>query len=163
MSIKFIRLFSKDQFNLSKLLHKSHSISMSTSVAPNSNQQFKVFVTQPIPDEAIEILNSNKSINLFINDQTPLSREKLLNSVVDCDAIFCTLNEKIDSELLDKAGKKLKVIATCSVGYDHIDLKECKSRNIPVGYTPGVLTGILYTFYISLNMEPHNNFNRRNC
>ena len=36
----------------------------------------------------------------------------------------------------------IKVIATCSVGYEHIDLKECAARNIPVGYTPGVLTGI---------------------
>ena len=27
-----------------------------------------------------------------------------------------------------------------SVGHDHIDLKECKSRNIVVGYTPDVLT-----------------------
>jgi glyoxylate/hydroxypyruvate reductase len=33
-----------------------------------------------------------------------------------------------------------KVIGTCSVGYDHIDVKECTSRNIPLGFTPGVLT-----------------------
>jgi glyoxylate/hydroxypyruvate reductase len=146
MSIKIFRLFSKDHFNLSKLIQKSHCASMSTSIALKTSNRLKVFVTQPIPVEAIELLNSNKSIDLFINDQLPLSREKLLNSVVDCDALFCTLNEKIDNELLDKAGSKLKVIATCSVGYDHIDLKECKSRNIPVGYTPGVLTGILNHF-----------------
>lgn len=27
-----------------------------------------------------------------------------------------------------------------SVGYDHIDVPEVKSRNIPIGYTPDVLT-----------------------
>ena len=27
-----------------------------------------------------------------------------------------------------------------SVGYDHIDLAACKKRNLPVGYTPEVLT-----------------------
>ncbi len=27
-----------------------------------------------------------------------------------------------------------------SVGFDHVDLQECKKRNIPVGYTPNVLT-----------------------
>ena len=26
------------------------------------------------------------------------------------------------------------------MGYDHLDLVECKKRNIPVGYTPDVLT-----------------------
>jgi hypothetical protein len=162
MSLKFIQLFSKHQFFLSSL-QKTYSVSMSTSVALKTNQQLKVFVTQPIPAEAIELLNSNKSINLIINDQTPLSREKFLNSVIDCDAIFCTLNEKIDNELLDKAGNKLKVIATCSVGYDHIDLKECKSRHIPVGYTPGVLTGIRVILIVFLKIEAYFNFDRCNC
>ena len=27
-----------------------------------------------------------------------------------------------------------------SVGYDHIDMAECRARNIPVGFTPDVLT-----------------------
>jgi len=34
-----------------------------------------------------------------------------------------------------------QVIGTCSVGYDHIDIKECEIKKIKVGYTPGVLTG----------------------
>lgn len=54
--------------------------------------------------------------------------------------MYCALTEKIDSELLDKAGPDLKVIGTISVGYDHIDLAECKKRGIRVGYTPDVLT-----------------------
>jgi glyoxylate reductase len=33
----------------------------------------------------------------------------------------------------------LKVISTCSVGVDHIDLAAATARGIPVGYTPGVL------------------------
>jgi lactate dehydrogenase-like 2-hydroxyacid dehydrogenase len=32
------------------------------------------------------------------------------------------------------------VVATCSAGVNHIDLKECFKRKIPVGYNPGVLT-----------------------
>ena len=27
-----------------------------------------------------------------------------------------------------------------SVGYDHIDVAECARRNLPIGYTPDVLT-----------------------
>lgn len=45
-----------------------------------------------------------------------------------------------DTLTLLLVGSKLKVIGTMSVGYDHIDLNECKRRNITVGYTPNVLT-----------------------
>ena len=34
----------------------------------------------------------------------------------------------------------MKVVSTMSVGYDHIDIEECKRRGIRVGYTPDVLT-----------------------
>lgn len=37
-------------------------------------------------------------------------------------------------------GPQLKCIGTMSVGYDHIDIAECRARNIPVGFTPDVLT-----------------------
>jgi glyoxylate/hydroxypyruvate reductase len=43
----------------------------------------------------------------------------------------------IDKELLSVAGDKLKMLATLSVGYDHIDVKECKKRGVSIGYTPG--------------------------
>lgn len=38
------------------------------------------------------------------------------------------------------SGPSLKVVSTFSVGYDHVDLKELKSRGIKLGYTPNVLT-----------------------
>jgi len=37
-------------------------------------------------------------------------------------------------------GSQLTVIGTMSVGYEHVDVIECRSRNIVVGYTPDVLT-----------------------
>lgn len=71
-------------------------------------EQYKVFVTQPIPKEASDIMVKNK-LELIINNSTPLSREKLIDSTKNCDALFCTLNEKIDQDFLDKAGGNLKV------------------------------------------------------
>lgn len=56
------------------------------------------------------------------------------------DAIYCSLSDKIDRDVLDAAGSQLKVIATISVGYDHIDVKECRQRGVKIGYTPDVLT-----------------------
>jgi len=37
-------------------------------------------------------------------------------------------------------GAQLRVIGTMSVGYEHVDVAECQSRDIVIGYTPDVLT-----------------------
>jgi phosphoglycerate dehydrogenase-like enzyme len=72
-----------------------------------------VFITQPIPDQALEILSS-KELDLVINKQLPLTRAKLIDSLRECDALFCTLNEKIDKEVLDVA-ENLKVAYFCLI------------------------------------------------
>jgi len=36
--------------------------------------------------------------------------------------------------------KKLKVVSTVSVGFEHIDIKACEARGVKVGNTPDVLT-----------------------
>ncbi len=37
-----------------------------------------------------------------------------------------------------------------SVGYDHVDVADCKKRGIPVGYTPDVLTDATAELTVSL-------------
>ncbi|MFH4979415.1 hypothetical protein AB6A40_006124 [Gnathostoma spinigerum] len=68
-----------------------------------------------------------------------MRRDLLLSEIPKHEGLYCLLRDKIDKELLD-LGKKLKVVSTMSVGYDHIDLEECKRRNIVVTITPDVLT-----------------------
>ncbi|MCL4143025.1 UNVERIFIED_CONTAM: hypothetical protein GTU68_039196, partial [Idotea baltica] len=70
----------------------------------------------------------------------PIPRDELLKRIQGKNGLFCLITEKIDKELLDAAGPSLKVVSTFSVGYDHIDLDEVKTRKIKVGYTPGVPT-----------------------
>jgi hypothetical protein len=48
------------------------------------------------------------------------------------------------------SGKHLKVIGTMSVGYDHIDVAEVRSRGIRIGYTPDVLTDAVAELTIAL-------------
>lgn len=71
--------------------------------------------------------------------QGQMPRELLLDRVAEIDALYCAFKNKINKELLDRA-PNLKVISTMSVGFDHIDMEECKRRGIRVGHTPGVLT-----------------------
>ncbi|KAJ8974400.1 hypothetical protein NQ317_011244 [Molorchus minor] len=70
----------------------------------------------------------------------PVPRDELLGNVENKHGLFCMLTDRIDSEVLDKAGKKLKIVATMSVGYDHIDVNEIKKRKIKIAYTPDILT-----------------------
>lgn len=73
-------------------------------------------------------------------EASTIPKPELLKAVIGLDALFCTLNDKIDAELLAAAGSKLKTIGTMSVGYDHIDIAACKQHGIRIGYTPDVLT-----------------------
>jgi tRNA nucleotidyltransferase (CCA-adding enzyme) len=99
---KKLVFFNENKKIVLKIQNKSK---MSTS---SSNKRFKVYVTQPIPNEAMEILKEN-DLDVNLNETTPLDRNTLLKSVKNIDALFCTLNEKINSELLNEAGDQLKV------------------------------------------------------
>ena len=51
--------------------------------------------------------------DLFFSDEEgPISRQHLLDSVSDKEALFCLLTDKIDQQVLQKA-QKLKVIGQC--------------------------------------------------
>lgn len=57
--------------------------------------------------------------------------------VTGADAILSTLNDKITGQVMDKAGKQLKIVANYAVGFDNINLEAAKARNIFVTNTPG--------------------------
>lgn len=75
--------------------------------ADAANKQ-RIFVTLPLPDEALKLLES-KNVDLILNREASLRRETLLESVKNCDALLCSLRERIDKQVLDAAGDKLKV------------------------------------------------------
>jgi hypothetical protein len=92
------KLNSNRILKLFNLINVKKQISLYHPMSTLSNKkQFKVFVTQPIPSEALQILQENNLDNT-INTKTPLDRETLLKSVQNVDALFCTLNEKINVE-----------------------------------------------------------------
>ncbi|MGE0802685.1 MAG: 2-hydroxyacid dehydrogenase [Lautropia sp.] len=57
----------------------------------------------------------------------------------DCDALYVVASDKVDAALLD-ACPRLRMVATGSVGHNHIDLAACGRRGIVVSNTPDVLT-----------------------
>ncbi len=54
--------------------------------------------------------------------------------------LLVTPFDRIDASFFDRVAASVKIVATRSVGYDHIDIAAAARRHIPVAYTPGVLT-----------------------
>ena len=65
--------------------------------------------------------------------------EDLRARAADKDALFVVTSDKVDEPLL-QASPRLKLVATGSVGYNHIDLAACARRGVLVTNTPDVLT-----------------------
>ena len=99
----------------------------------------KVFVSRVIPDEGLARVREATDATVW-EDELPPPRDRLLAAVEGCDGILTLLTDKVDDELLDRAGPQLKVVSNFAVGFDNIDVGACTRRGIPVGNTPGVLT-----------------------
>lgn len=73
------------------------------------------------------------------------------------DAVFCVLTDRIDNEVLEYAGSQLKVVASMSVGLDHLDISSLQRRSIKIGYTPNVLTESTAELIIALLLATSRN------
>jgi lactate dehydrogenase-like 2-hydroxyacid dehydrogenase len=99
-----------------------------------------IYVTRIIPQPGLDIVQQNIEHVEINPDDLILSRDVLLQKVKGCDGLLPLLTDKIDAEVMDTAGKQLKVIANYAVGFDNIDVKAATARGIMVTNTPGVLT-----------------------
>jgi glyoxylate reductase len=95
-----------------------------------------IFVTRRFADSGIQALNAaGYDVEIYPKDQI-ISREELLKSVRGRDALLSLLTDRIDDEVLNAAGPKLKVVANYAVGFDNVDLPAAKRRGVIVTNTP---------------------------
>ncbi len=91
----------------------------------------------------------------FSSYQPILTSEKLdettFSKYADAEIISCFIYSKLTKEVLEKFSN-LKLIATRSTGFDHIDLNYCKEKNIKVTNVPtyGAHTVAEHTFALIL-------------
>ncbi len=78
------------------------------------------------------------------------------NDYANAEAISVFIYSKISKDVLDKF-HNLKLIATRSTGFDHIDMEECKRRGIRVANVPfyGENTVAEHTFALILSLSRH--------
>lgn len=71
--------------------------------------------------------------NELVFFDTPL--DEATPGIETFEVVVTFIHTQLNKEFLDKM-PNLKFITTMSTGFDHIDLEECKSRNIPVSNVP---------------------------
>jgi lactate dehydrogenase-like 2-hydroxyacid dehydrogenase len=89
-------------------------------------------VTQRMRDEFDAVLAEEKDWDL----------PQTLKAIADhrADALFFSSNLKLNGATIASLPDHLKIAATCSVGYDHIDVPAAKAKGLIVTNTPEVLT-----------------------
>ncbi len=99
----------------------------------------RVVVCREIFQEAYESIEAEADAEIW-TEYLPMSRTVLLEKVKGIDGLLSMVTERVDAELMDSAGSRLRVISQFGVGFDNIDVAEATSRGIAVGNTPDVLT-----------------------
>lgn len=100
----------------------------------------RVLVTARLPGDAVARVRVAGHDVSARDVDSPMPRDELLAAVAGCDALVAMLVDRVDAELLDAAGPRLRVVANVAVGHDNVDLAACRERGVTVTNTPGVLT-----------------------
>ncbi len=99
----------------------------------------KVIVTRKLPDAVETRMRELFDAELNLDD-IPMDVESLAAAVSRAEVLACTITDRIDRDLIARAGPQLKLIANFGVGVDHIDVVAANAGGIIVTNTPGVLT-----------------------
>ena len=99
----------------------------------------RVLVTRKLPAEVEARLA--RDYDAILNKEDRLyGPDDLIAAAEGCDALLPAPTEKLTAEVVGRLPASIRVIATFSVGFEHIDTAACKARGIVVGNTPDVLT-----------------------
>jgi glyoxylate reductase len=99
----------------------------------------RVLVTREIPRAGLDVL---RRAGLEVHQPSaPPAPADLLTAIGDFDAVICHLADRFDEPVLSAAAAgRCRIVATCSVGTDHIDLAAARRLGVFVSHTPDVLT-----------------------
>lgn len=98
-----------------------------------------ILVTRRMPAAVDARLQRDYDARLNPDDRI-YNEDELAAKAADADGMLICTSEKITPALLARLPDRLKVIATFSVGYEHIDVAACKARGVIAANTPGAMT-----------------------
>ncbi len=99
----------------------------------------RIIVAGRIPKAGLDVLRPHGNVWDWKHDE-PIETRELFERIAGADAVLTLLTTKVDRGFLDAAGPQLKVVSNVAVGYNNIDVDECRRRGVIATNTPGVLT-----------------------
>lgn len=99
----------------------------------------KLLVTRKLP-EAVEARAARDYAATLNPDDTAYAPDGIAGRAAGMDALLVTPTDRISADVIEALPETVRMIATFSVGYEHVDLAAAQARGIPVSNTPDVLT-----------------------
>lgn len=104
-----------------------------------ANGKPRVLATRHFPPDVERRLAAK--FDAVLNPQDKLyDGARLAEASKGCDGIMCAAGDPLNAETIGKLADSVKMIATFSVGYEHVDVAAAAKRGIKVSNTPDVLT-----------------------
>ena len=104
-----------------------------------TNRKPRVLATRHFPPDVEARLAANFDAVLNPDDRL-FDGPSLAKASDGCDAILCAAGDALNAETIAKLPASVRMIATFSVGYEHVDVVAAAKRKIAVSNTPDVLT-----------------------
>ena len=98
-----------------------------------------MLVTRGVPGPVREHLAGRCRLEVWEADGV-MPRAELLERVEGKAGLVAMLTDRVDAELLDRAGPGLRAVANYAVGFDNLDLEACTARGVLATNTPDVVT-----------------------
>ena len=101
--------------------------------------KIKILVTRRLPSNVEARLARDYQATLNDDDRVYSSAE-IVDAAGGHDGILCCSTEKFSAHVISALPQSVKILATFSVGYEHIDVPAAAKRGLKVTNTPDVLT-----------------------
>lgn len=120
-----------------------------------SYRVFKLIVANRFSQESLITLKKSGLVDLFSCEN--ISEQKIHWPV--CEGLLIRSGVKVTAELLSQM-PQLRVIVSATSGFDHIDLKSCREKNIVVMHTPEANAQSAAEHTFGLIIATQRNYNR---
>lgn len=108
---------------------------------PEMTEKPILFVTRNLPPDVMARIGRDYRAVANPTDRQ-LDTDAIVAGVAAAraDAILCCGTEKFPAAAIERLPRHVRMLATFSVGYDHIDIAAARARNLVVSNTPDVLS-----------------------
>ena len=88
----------------------------------------RILVIQKVHEKGMELIKNHPNFEVDVTDDT--SEENLKKKIQNCDGVSIRI-ANLSGNVMDQA-KNLKIVSRHGVGYDNIDLKYAKDKDIKI-------------------------------